>query len=375
MKVAFVYDRVNKIGGAERVLVALHEIWPKAPLYTAVYNDSKAPWAKVFPQVVPSFLQKIPFAKSHHELFAWLTELAFETFDFSQLDLVISVTSADAKAIITKPETLHICYCLTPTRYLWSGNSDYNNNPGFGVLNPLVKVLMPFIVKILRVCDKIASQRPDYYITISKTVKERIKKYYKRESEVIYPGVDTDKFKSLKSLKSGGKYFLIVSRLVPYKRIDLAVKAFNKIGWDLIIIGTGVELTNLERIAKSNVEFVEELTDEKLVGYYQNCRALICTQEEDFGLVSLEAQACGKPVITFAKGGMAETVISDKTGILYKEQTVESLVGALKKFSRMKFSSEDCRENAIKYSKEEFKKDFKEKVIKLWNQHQNINTR
>ncbi|MBI3384965.1 glycosyltransferase [Candidatus Gottesmanbacteria bacterium] len=378
MKVALAYDRVNKIGGAERVLLALHEIWPKAPLYTAVYDEEKAPWAKVFPKVITSFLQKIPLAKSHHELFAALTELAFETFNFSQFDLVISVTSSEAKAIITKPETLHICFCLTPTRYLWSGNSLYQNNPGFGVLNPMIKTLLPLVVPKLRVFDQIASKRPDFYLAISNTVKKRIKKYYQRESEVVYPGIDTDKFKIQNSKfkstnqKSKVNYFLVVSRLVPYKRIDLAIEAFNELGWELKIIGTGVEADNLKKIAKSNVEFLGELTDEKLVGYYQDCRALVCTQEEDFGLVSIEAQAFGKPVIAFAKGGIAETIRQGKTGILFKQQNLLSLFLALKKFTKMKFSSQDCRKNALIYNKEQFQKDFKQKVNKLWDQYQNI---
>ncbi len=379
MKVALVYDRVNKIGGAERVLLALHEIWPNAPVYTAVYDEEKASWAKVFPEVIPSFLQKIPFAKSHHELFAWLTELAFETFNFSQFDVVISVTSAEAKAIITKPHTLHICYCLTPTRYLWSSYSDYQNNPGFGILNPLVKTLMPWFVTKLRAFDQIASHRPDFYLAISNTVKERIKKYYKRASEVIYPGVDIDKFKMQKSKvkktsqnSKNNNYFLVVSRLVPYKRIDLAISAFNELGWKLKIAGVGVEMNNLKRLAKPNIEFLGELTEEKLVGYYQDCRALICPQEEDFGLASIEAQALGKPVITFAKGGVAETVRPNQTGILFKEQNLLLLLEALKKFTRMKFSSEECRKNALIYSQERFEKDFKQKVISLWNQYQNI---
>lgn len=207
MKVAFVYDRVNKWGGAERVLLALHEIWPEAPLYTTVYDEKKAPWAKVFPKVITSFLQKFPFAKSHHELYPWLTPLAFETFDFTDYDVVISLTSAEAKDIITKPQTLHICYCLTPTRYLWSHYGEYLNNPGFGFLtDSIYKILIPRLSSGLKATDRICAQRPDEYIAVSKTVQKRIKEYYYRDSEVLYPGIDTD-FLIQYQLKNPQNYF------------------------------------------------------------------------------------------------------------------------------------------------------------------------
>lgn len=344
MRLALVYDRVNKFGGAERVLLALHEIWPEAPLYTSVYNPQTAPWAKVF-DIRPSFMQNIPFAKTHHELFPWLTPIAFEQFDFSEFDVVISVSSAEAKNIITTPKTLHICYCLTPTRYLWSGNNLYPKS----FLRSLLSVN-------LRMTDQIASQRPDKYIAISDVVSQRIKKYYRQESEIIYPPVDTDKFKLS---KKSGDFFLLVSRLVPYKKVDLAIRTFNKLNKKLIIVGSGSEKKYLKSIASNNIEFLgQNLTDFELLGYYKSCRALVFPSVEDFGIASLEAQACGKPVIVNNQGGASESIINNKTGLCFK--TEAQLTNIIKNFDQFKFNPEICRQNAIKYDKAKFKEKFKQ---------------
>ena len=381
MKVALVYDRVNKWGGAERVLLALHEIWPEASLYTAVYNPKTAPWAKVF-KVIPSFLQGFPAAKSNHEFYAPLMPLAFESFNFDGYDVVISVTSEAAKGIITKPKTLHLCYCLTPTRYLWSGYNQHFDTP-------LKKTLSLPLIENLKKWDLVAAQRPDDYLAISKTVQERIKKYYSRESEVVYPPIDTEKFhppagglnpKSQINQKykmqsfdiaqdKNSKYFLVVSRLVKYKKVDLAVEAFNKLGWELKIIGTGREMGKLRRLAGPNIEFLGHLTDEALLGYYQNCQAVVFPQEEDFGLVPLEAQACGKPVIAYRAGGALETVIESKTGLFFYPQTAEGLEKSLRQFVAVRFRKEDCRRQAGKYSQERFTKEFKNLVEKKWKEH------
>jgi len=358
MRVALVYDRVNKIGGAERVLEALHEIFPDAPLYTAVYNPKTAPWAEKF-NVIPSFLNKFPFAKRSHEVYPWLTPLAFESFDFSEFEVVISVTSEAAKGIITKPKTFHICYCLTPTRYLWSGYEDYFSNKIF-------RFLTRPVVSHLRHWDKIAAQRPDVFIAISKNVAQRIKKYYGRDSEVIYPSVDTEKWRMESGEWRIGEYFLVVSRLVPYKKVDIAIQAFNKLGLPLKIVGIGREMGRLKRMAKKNIEFLGQLTDFQLLSYYQRCQAVIFPQEEDFGLVPLEAQACGKPVIAYRGGGALETVIESKTGEFFEKQTSESLEVAVKSFKPEKFKPEDCRRNAERFSQEIFKKKFKEFVEKEW---------
>ncbi len=349
MQVAIVYDRVNKWGGAERVLLALHEIFPEAPLYTSVYDPGGAPWAKVFPAVVTSFLQKFPFARSNHEFLAPLMPLAFESFNFSDFDLVISVTSEAAKGIRTKPGTLHICYCLTPTRYLWSHYEHY-----FGTV--LSKVIAKPFVDSLRRWDKLASNRPDKIISISREVKNRIKSYYVRDSNVIYPPVNI----TPTNVKKGNnrKYYLTVSRLVGYKKVDLVLKAFNKLGYPLIIIGTGREENKLKRMAGSNIKFVGQVSEAGLVKYYAGAKALIMPQEEDFGIVSVEAQKFGVPVIAYKKGGAIDTVIPDKTGILFEEQKPASLIDAVKKFEKIKFDINVLKTNADRFSKERFKKEF-----------------
>ena len=352
------------------MLLALHEIWPEAPLYTAVYDPKGAPWAKSF-QVIPSFLQKIPFTQSRHEMLASLMPIAFESFTFDEYDVIVSVTSEAAKGIITKPQTLHICYCLTPTRYLWSGYEDY--------FSSTVKQLVSLpAISYLRKWDQIAAQRPDYYLAISKNVKKMIEKYYQRSSEVVYPAVDTEEFQisndkcqiNSKFQMTNAKYFLVVSRLVPYKRVDIAIKAFNQLGWSLKIVGTGNEMGRLKRMAKPNIEFLGQLTDEELIGYYQGCQAVIFPQEEDFGLVSLEAQACGKPVIAYKGGGALETVVGGKTGVFFYPQTAEALVKSLKGLRSLTVKEEDCQKQAEKFSKEKFKEKFKKAVEEKWRNSQ-----
>lgn len=359
MKVALVYDRINKMGGAERVLLCLHQLFPEAPLYTAVYDAEKASWAKVF-EVIPSFMQKIPLAKNHHELFPWLTPLAFESLDFSSYDVVISITSAEAKGIITKPETLHICYCLTPTRYLWSHVKEYT-----------LPFWLQFLRSKLRIWDQVASSRPDYYLAISKNVATRIKKYYRREAKVIYPGVDLKKWQMVKGKWQIGKYYLIVSRLVPYKKIDLAVKVFNKLKWPLVVVGTGSEENKLKKLAKKNIRFLGHLTDEEILSYYQNCQALIFPGEEDYGLTVLEAQACGRPVIAYQAGGALETIKKGQTGEFFFPQTEKALEEALRKFNRKKYAKSACRRQAEKFQKKAFEKKFKSAIIKLWHEYRN----
>lgn len=351
MRVAIVYDRVNKWGGAERVLLTLHEMFPDAPLFTSIYNPQKAPWAKVFPKVVPSFLQKLPIKK--HELLAPLMPIAFESFDMTRMDLVISVTSEAAKGIITKPGTKHICYCLTPTRYLWSGYKDYFKSSIF-------KSITKPVVSYLRKWDKTAASRPDTMIAISTEVQKRIKKYYGRDSRVVYPPVfkfKTQKAKFKNEIQNS-KFFLIVSRLVPYKRVDLAVEAFNKLGLPLVIVGTGSQEKKLRKIAKANIKFAGYLTDEELVGYYQKAEALVVPQREDFGLVAVEAQSFGVPVIAYKAGGALDTVIEGVTGRFFDHQSVESLTGAIKESDKNDYNKKAVKNNAEKFSKERFKREF-----------------
>ncbi len=355
MKVALVYDRVNKWGGAESVLLALHEVFPDAPLYTSVYAKDKTPWADVF-DVKPSFLQKLPLPKDKHEYYPFLMGPAFEAFNFDGFDIVISITHESAKAVITKPETMHICYCLTPTGYLWSGVDSYLK-PG------LKKTLLSPVLRYMRFYDKIISKRPDHFIGISKTVQERIKKYYGLESSLVYPPV------TLGKVSKPGDFFLIVSRLVPNKRIDIAVEAFNKLGSPLKIIGTGREFENLKGRAKSNIEFLGHLTDTEVNKYYESCKAFILPGLEDFGITPVEAQSYGKPVVAFRGGGATETVIEEKTGFFFDKQSPESLVETIKKAKFDTIDPRDCAKNAVKFSKDRFKEEFREKIEAEWKSY------
>jgi glycosyltransferase involved in cell wall biosynthesis len=370
MKVALVYDRVNKIGGAERVLAELHKLWPEAPLYTAVYNPKKALWAESF-EVKTTFLQHFPFAKNHHEWFAWLTPFAFNTLSFDGYDVVISVTSAEAKGLITKPETLHICYCLTPTRYLWSAKDTYKKNTGFGVFHALVKRAFSLWLPTLQGWDHIASQRPDQYIAISKHVQRRIEDYYQREVDaVIYPPVDTDFFKPAKNEKEVSDYYLLVSRLVPYKRADIVIRACSNLKKRLVVIGDGNGKQELQRMAGPTVEFVAgNLTDQALLGYYQKCRAFLFAGQEDFGIAAAEAQSCGKPVIAYKRSGISEIIREGITGLTFQKQSVDSLEEAIRQFENRTFSGEVCRKNALRFNKQTFLEKINAFVSQTYQRH------
>lgn len=369
MNVALVYDRVNKYGGAERILEALHTLWPDAPLYTAVYDKRRAPWASSL-DVRPSFLQAIPFAKSHHEFLASLTPLAFEQFTFDAYDVVITVTSAEAKGIVTKPKTLHICYCLTPTRYLWSGFSTYKMQPGLGALSKISAFSLRLMAPLLRRWDNIAATRPDHYIAISNRVARRIKKYYGRSADVIYPPAATQKFRPAKDAQGKGEYYVAVSRLVGYKRLDIIVEAFRDLGLPLVIIGEGKQKQELMNKAAPTIRFINRhLTDSELAHYYQHCRAFIHVADEDFGISMVEAQACGKPVIAYRGSAASEIIVPGKTGILFEKQSVASLKAAVVASRRRRFDPVACRQNALRFDTTTFKQAMMKSVQELYEAH------
>lgn len=359
MKVALVYDRVNKFGGAERLLSALHDVFPEAPLFTLVYDRYGAPWANKF-TVKPTFLNRISFLRRKHEWLAPIAPFAFETLDLSGYDVIISITSSDAKSIITKPSQLHICYCLTPTRYYWSGQAEYINDLK-------LRILPRFIHNYFRAIDLLTSARPDRYIAISQEVKKRINKYYNRNSDIIYPPIE-DKFYTKSPHHHKSDYYLVVSRLVPYKKTDLAIKAFNKLNKDLYIVGIGVEEARLKGIAKDNIHFLGEVDDRQLIKIYSDAKAVIFPQEEDFGLVPVEAQACGTPVIAFGKGGALETVIPNRTGVFFSKQSASSIERAVIKFERLKILPSDCVTNAMKFSRSEFSQRMTSTISTLWQE-------
>ncbi len=346
MRIALVHDDLVQWGGAEKVLLAISEVFPDAPIFTAVYDEKNKFIAENFSgkKIVTSFMQNIPGWRSLYKPLLPLYPIAFEQFDFSKFDLVISHTTRFAKSIITKPETVHISYCHTPPRFIW------------GLSGEKVSKLLTPLISFLKVYDQITSNRADFYLAGSKNAKKRIKKIYKKESEVLYPFVDLEKYNKYESFDGG--YFLIISRLNRYKRIYLAVRLFNKIGDRLIIVGQGPQLNFLKGSATSNIEFIKSASERLLINLLAGCKALIITGEEDFGLTAIEAQAMGKPVIAFKRGGALETVKKGETGVFFNRQEVGSLIMAINKFRSLSINPEKCRENAEKFSKEIFKKNL-----------------
>ncbi|MFH1461025.1 MAG: glycosyltransferase, partial [Patescibacteria group bacterium] len=276
-------------------------------------------------------------------------------FDLSQYDLVLSDSSSYAKGVITSPKTLHICYCHTPIRYAWDDSHKYIEE--FGYPGPIKKII-PFFMNYIRLWDEQAAQRVDYFIANSNFVAKRIEKYYRRQAEVINPPVKASLFYIV---SKPDPYFLMVGRFLPYKRFDLAIKAFNQLGWPLKIIGDGPERKKLQAIAKSNIEFIGLVSDDQLKDYYAHCRAFIFPQEEDFGITAVEAMAAGRPVIAYQGGGALEIIESGLTGLFFKEQTHDCLIEALKRFSSINFNPQLIRERALQFDQG----IFKEKIRKF----------
>jgi len=367
LKVAIITDWLTNRGGGERVILLLAEIFPQADIYTSVYKSSAFPELKNR-RVITSHLQKSPL-RYRHQLFVMQRPAVFESFNLDEYDLVVSSTSAEAKGVITKPETLHICYLYTPTRYYWSHYHEYVNSNQFGILGRFLKPFMPAMIHKLRMWDRIAADRVDIFVAISNHIKKRIAKYYEVDSSVLYPPVDFHKFDKATQLSED--FYLVLGRQVAYKRTDLVIEAFNHLSSEVKIIGDGPEMRRLQRLAKDkNIEFLGYLPDEEVARYIGRCKALIFPQEEDFGIVPLEAMAAGKPVIAFRKGGATETVIDNKTGILFDEQTSQSLINAIRKFEGMKISSSDCKQQAQKFDKSVFKRRFKDFVERALDKYQ-----
>lgn len=333
MRVAIVHDDLVQWGGAERVLLALSEIYPSAPIFTSVYdkeNPLLSPFASK--KIITSFLQKIHGWKKLYKILLPFYPIAFEQFDFSGFDLVISHTTRFAKSVITKPETKHICYCHTPPRFLWHFSGE--NNFGLGEI----------LLSKLRLYDQVSANRVDFFLAGSENAKKRIKKIYRVDSKVVYPFVDLGRFKDTESFDGG--YYVSVGRPNGYKRFDLAEAACRKLDAPLFVI---------------DGKFDDGMVVKKLAG----ARALIIPGIEDFGLSSLEAQALGKPVVAFKEGGALETVIDGKTGIFFNGQTEDSLKEAILKLDTINISPEACRQNAARFSKEDFMVNFKQTVASL----------
>ncbi len=371
MKIALVHDYLKEYGGAERVLEALHEIWPEAPVYTSVYlpgffgphKERLKKW-----KVKPSWLQKIPFKAKLISPFRLLAPVVFNNFDFSDFDVVIvSATGAYCPNLIkTNPKTTHICYCHTPPRYLY----------GYPTAREWRKhwwgrVLGETINHFLRPVDYSAAQRVDYFIANSRNTAQRIKKFYRKEATVIYPPVDTPEIQTGSNFGDyptrQSQYYLAGGRLARARRVDLAIKACNELKLPLKVFGRAFAGygEELKKMAGPTVDFLGEVTEEKKAELMGGCQAFIfCNLEEDFGIMPVEVQACGRPVISLRQGGLIESVIEGKTGEFFDKPIVDSLVKVLKKFNPEKYKKEDCFKQAKKFSKERFKREIKEFVKK-----------
>ncbi len=361
MRVCIIHDYLTHMGGGERVLEAIAEAFPDAPVYTLVHDSDAVQVAFDPRRIRTSFLQRFPGARrSHRFLPLALMPLAIEQFDVSQFDVVISNAHSFGKGIIASPGTLHISYCMTPTRYAWDGSHRYMREFSG---NRWFKKFAPPAISYVRLWDYMASQRADIYLTLSQYVAKRIQKYYHRPSFVLYPPVDVDRFSPAKGSKD---YYVVVSRLVPYKRIDLAIAAAEKMGRALKVAGTGPEISALKKIAGPHTEFLGFVPDEDLPELYRNARALLFPQEEDFGITPLEAAASGIPTIAYGAGGALETIIDRKTGILFPKQTPESLMAAMQESERTSWDIRAIAEHAKRFSRERFAKDLRAFVQKQY---------
>jgi len=355
LKVALVQDWLVKFGGAEWTLLNWHRIFPDAPLYTLVYDEEKM--GAVFKDfdIRTTYLQKLPMVTKYYQALLPLMPGAWERLDLTEYDLILSSCSSCCKGIITRPDAVHICYCHTPTRYFWDLFYEYRNESGW-----LKKIVMPPLIHKLRMWDRLAADRVDYFIANSKFTQQRIKKYYRRESDVIYSVGGNFVPEEMYSNTEKEDFYLTTGRLIGYKRFDLAIEACNRLGKRLVIIGTGNEEENLKKIAGPTIEFKGYCSNEEVLEYYAKAKAFLFPGLEDFGFTPVEAQSGGTPVLAYGKGGALETVLDGKTGLFFEEQTVESLVECIQKFemNAVEYSSSQIREFANGFSAEVFRKQI-----------------
>jgi len=358
-RVAIVHDWLNGMRGGEKALEAILELFPKADIFTLLLEREKISAAISSKKITTSFIQNIPLAKSKYRHLLPLFPMAVERFDLSGYDLVISTSHCVAKGVRAPREALHICYCFSPMRYVWVFQEEY-----FGK-NRLKSIFLSPFMAALRSWDTRSCERVDHFVAISRTVADRIVRFYGRESEVIFPPVDTDFF--VPGEKEKG-FFLVVSALVPYKRIDLAVRAFNELKLPLAIIGDGPEYSKLKKMAGKTISFRGWVSNEEVREAYQSCHALVFPGLEDFGLTPIEAQACGSPVIAFGRGGVTESVRDGVTGTFFRERTVASLKAAVTSFRPMRFDPAAARRNSLRFGREVFKKRLAEYISRRYDE-------
>lgn len=362
-RIAIVHDYLNQKGGAERVVAVMHETFPDSPIFTSVV-DLENTWPELAgADIRTTWMQGLPGIGKHFKKYLMLYPGAFKSMDLKGYDIVLSSSSAFAKGVEKAAGAVHICYCYTPMRFVWDYER-YVEREGFG---PLTRTVLPFFIKRLKNWDLKTKNNPDYYIAISTVVKERIRSFYGRDAKVIFPPVDVERFKP-----SGGTddFYLVVSRLNPYKRIDLAIDAFNSLGLPLKIIGDGPYSERLKAMAGPNIEFLGYIDDSLQAEYYSRCRALVFPGVEDFGIVPLEANAAGRPVIAFKGGGALDTVVDGVTGLFFEEGTGASLAEAVRKIEdgEASFDSNRVRAHSLKFSKEVFVDELKRYIATVYEE-------
>jgi glycosyltransferase involved in cell wall biosynthesis len=355
LKLALVHDWLNQIGGAEDVLETLAEMFPRAPIYTSIYWPERMPPAYRAWDIRTTWMDHLPGIYRHHQPYLPLYPLAFAGLDLSGYDLVLSNKSGFCHGVRTG-EAVHLCYCLSPTRYVW----ELDAYAAREAIPPALKAVLRPLIALLRRWDYWAAQRVSYFIAISREVQARIRRYYERDSVIIHPPVDTTRFRPSTSLRCRpasalDDYYLIVSRLIPYKRIDLAVRAFNLLGLPLVIAGDGRDRGALEALAGPAITFLGRVPDEDLPDLYARCRAFILPGLEDFSIAPVQAQAAGRPVIAYGAGGALDTVIEGETGTFFHEPTPEALAAAVRTFDPDEIDPNACCASAERFDANVFK--------------------
>lgn len=362
LKVAIVHDWLTGMRGGEKCLDVFCELFPTADLYTLVAIPENVS-ARIREHTIrTSFIQSLPFARRKHQIWFPLFPAAVERFELSGYDLVLSSSHCVAKGVVTRPHTLHICYCYTPMRYAWDFYNLYleRTRPAW-----LARLLLPYAINYMRSWDEASAHRVDGYVAISHTVRRRIAKYYRRDSTVIYPPVDTDTFTPG---AAEGAYYLVVSAMVPYKRDDLAVKVLTQRGARFVVVGDGPERRHLEALAGGRGEFRGRLPGPELVDTYRRAKALIYSGEEDFGIVPLEANSCGRPVIAFKAGGALETQVEGQTAVFFAEQSESALSAAIDRFEQSAWNPAAIRENALRFSRPRFAETIAAHLQECWEE-------
>lgn len=370
MKLALAHDWLNQIGGAENVLEELVAMFPGAPVFTTIYGPAQMPPAYRQWDIRASWLNRAPAVHRHHQPYLPLYPAAVRSLDLAGFDVILSNKSGFIHGLKHSAGQLHICYCLAPTRYVWT-YGEYARREGFGrwlgaVIGPVINRLRQWDYRAAQPTPPAGGQGVDHFIAISKDIQQRIKTYYKRESVIIYPPVNTGRFQPVDN--PSGDYYLVVSRLIPYKRIDLAVQAFSRLNKRLIVVGDGRDRAQLESLAGPSVEFKGRLPWDEVVALMANCRAFLFPGFEDFGIAPVEAQAAGRPVIALAKGGALDTVLDGETGLFFHEQSVEALSDAITQFERRSFDPAAARANAERFSIGRFRRELGQFVAEKWGE-------